>query len=176
MGRLLVVTGPPGAGKSTVARILSAGFALSALVAGDDFFGFLDQGAIAPWLPEAHAQNEIVTDAAAAAAGRLADGDYTVVYDGMIGPWLLDRFAQASAAPDLHYAVLFPPEETCVHRVRSRVGHGFTDIPATRHMHGEFARATVDPRHVLTDPPDDPRQTAALIRERFDGGTLRVGG
>jgi cytidylate kinase len=176
MGELLVVTGPPGAGKSTVAAILSAGFPLSALVAGDDFFGFLDQGAIAPWLTDAHEQNEVVTEAAAAAAGRLARGDYTVVYDGMIGPWLLPAFARVAAAPALHYVIIFPDEETCVGRVVARTGHGFTDVPATRHMYREFADAEIDARHVLSDPPEDPRRTVALIRAQFDSGTLRVGG
>jgi cytidylate kinase len=174
VGDLLVVTGPPGAGKSTVAAILSAGFPRSALVAGDDFFGFLDQGASAPWLPESHDQNVVVTEAAAAAAGRYARGDYAVIYDGMIGPWLLPSFARAAATPVLHYVILLPDEETCVNRVLSRTGHGFTDVPATRDMFGQFAGASIDARHVLTDPPDDPRRTAPLIRERFDAGTLRV--
>jgi cytidylate kinase len=175
VGDLLVVTGPPGAGKSTVSAILSAGFPRSALVAGDDFFRFLGQGFVEPWLPEAHEQNEIVTEAAAAAAGRYARGDYTVVYDGMVGPWLLTPFARAAAAPALHYVILFPDEETCVNRVLSRTGHGFTDVPATRDMFGQFARAPVDARHVLSDPPDSPQRTAELIRERFDTGMLRVG-
>jgi hypothetical protein len=157
-----------------VAAILSAGFPRSVLVAGDDFFGFLGQGVIAPWRPEAEAQNEIVTEAAAAAAGRFARAAYTVVYDGMVGPWLLPAFAGAAGAPALHYAILFPGEDTCVNRVLSRIGHGFTDVPATRDMFGQFARASIDARHVLPDPPDDPQRTAALIRERFDAGTLRV--
>jgi energy-coupling factor transporter ATP-binding protein EcfA2 len=38
---LLVVTGPPGAGKSTVAAVLAGRFPESALVEVDAFFGFL---------------------------------------------------------------------------------------------------------------------------------------
>jgi dephospho-CoA kinase len=45
MGSLLVVTGPPGAGKSTVARILVDRAERSVLVKGDAFFGFLASGA-----------------------------------------------------------------------------------------------------------------------------------
>jgi len=48
---LLVITGPPGAGKSTVARLVAGAFSPRVLVEGDAFFAFLDQGAIAPWLP-----------------------------------------------------------------------------------------------------------------------------
>ena len=51
MADLLVVTGPPGAGKSTVSQLLAADFDPGALVAGDQFFGFLRAGFIDPWRP-----------------------------------------------------------------------------------------------------------------------------
>lgn len=81
---MIVVTGPPGAGKSAVAEQLADLLDPSALVAGDDFFGFIRNGAVRPWLEEAHAQNAAVVEAAAAAAGRLA-GHCDVVYDGVQG-------------------------------------------------------------------------------------------
>jgi cytidylate kinase len=88
---VIVVTGPPGAGKSSVAAALVELFDPTALVSGDEFFGFLRKGAMSPWLEEAHQQNIAVTEAAAATAGRLA-GHWSVVYDGVVGPWFLEAF------------------------------------------------------------------------------------
>ena len=171
MGELIVVTGPPGAGKSTGPAPSPAGSS-QARSSGDYFFAFIDRGLIPPWRPEAHAQNEAVTQAAAAAAGRLAAGGYTVVYDGMVGPWILPTYMAATGLARLHYVVLMPSEERCVTRVQARVGHGFTDIPATRHMHHQFADAQIDRRHLVIEPPDEPEATAAAIRERLANGSL----
>jgi adenylate kinase family enzyme len=171
---IVVVTGPPGAGKSTAARLLADMYEPSALVAGDDFFGYLTRGSISPWLAEAREQNEIVLEAAAAAAGRLAHGGFTVIYDGVVGPWSLAAFASATGLPRLHYVALLPSETTCVARVQARVGHGFTDVAATRHMYREFADSRLDARHVLADPADDPQVTAMAISHLMAGGSLVV--
>ena len=174
-GGVIVVSGPPGAGKSAVARELAGAFPLSALVTGDDFFRFVTGGWTAPWLPEAHRQNEVVLASAAAAAGRFAAGGYTVVYDGVVGPWFLPAFATATGLPWLSYLLLLPPEEVCLHRVATRTGHGFTNEEATRRMYRQFAAADVDERHVLRDPRGSPAALAAEIRERLDGGLLLYG-
>jgi cytidylate kinase len=88
VGELIVVTGSPGAGKPAVAGLLADRFDRSALVPGDDFFGFLRNGAIAPWLRRSREQNTAVVEAAAAASGRLAR-HCEVIYDGITGPWFL---------------------------------------------------------------------------------------
>jgi len=172
MGFLLIVTGPPGAGKSTVSRRLADAFDPSVLVEGDAFFGFLATGAIQPWLPESDVQNEIVTEAAAACAGRFAR-DYATLYDGVVGPWFLPTFVRACALTSIEYVMLLPSVDRCLEGVRTRLNHVFSDEDATRKMHHEFAAAAIDDRHVLVDPPDGVDAVAERILAKRDQGELR---
>ena len=174
MSGLIVVTGPPGAGKSTVAGILVGRFELSALVAGDAFFAMVDRGYIDPWTEAAHRQNEVVIAAAAAAAGRLAEGGYTVVFDGVIGPWFLDAFLAATGLGEVHYVMLLPPERVCLHRVSARQEHGFSDPDAARHMYGEFASAAGSDLRVVRSIDSSPDAIATTITDLLKRGALQV--
>jgi energy-coupling factor transporter ATP-binding protein EcfA2 len=107
MGELVVLTGPPGAGKSSVSEHLANGFTPSALVVGDAFFAMMKQGYILPWLPAARHQNSVIIEAAAAAAGRLTDLCF-VVYDGVLGPWFLPTFGRATGLSRVHYSSCCP--------------------------------------------------------------------
>ncbi len=173
MGSLLVVTGPPGSGKSTVSKLLVQHRGPSALVEGDQFFAFLARDAIEPWLPESHEQNAVVVDAAAAATGRFTDGGFLTVYDGVVGPWFIDAFASAAGLTELDYVVLMPGVETCVERVLSRSGHGFRDEPAARKMHAEFATAIVEARHVLNIGSESAPDVVDRIVAAAEAGHLR---
>ena len=172
--RLVVVTGPPGAGKSTVAPLVAGAFPASVLLPGDAFFSFVSAGWVAPWLPAAHRQNDVVLGAAAAAAGRFVSGGYTVVHDGVVGPWFLPAFAAATGLPAIDYVVLVPPEDVCLERVAVRTGHGFTDGAAARHMYRQFAEARVAERHVVRGPAE-PATVAAEVLDRLARGLLRHG-
>jgi adenylate kinase family enzyme len=172
VSELIVVTGPPGAGKSTVARVLVGRLQPSALVSGDDFFAMIERGYVAPWTTAARRQNEVVVGAAGAAAGRLVQGGYTTVFDGVIGPWFLETFRSATGLDRIRYALLLPPEELCLERVRSRLGHGFGDLDAAAHMYREFTDAEVAKRHVLSSSAP-PESLATAILELVSDGSLR---
>jgi cytidylate kinase len=171
MGELIVVTGPPGAGKSSVCAVLADKFVPSALVAGDAFFAFLRRGYIPPWQPAADQQNTVVTEAAASAAGRLC-GHCWVVYDGVVGPWFLPVFARSTGLGQIHYVALLPPMEVCLERVRTRTGHGFTDLAAARHMYTQFATAGIEERHLLIDPDSSAASLATRIHDCIADGSL----
>jgi cytidylate kinase len=173
MASLLLVTGPPGAGKSTVSRAIAEESPHSVFVAGDAFIGFLANGSIAPWLTAAHQQNQIVTRAAASAAGEYASGGYFMAHDGIVGPWFLRTFASATGMGELDYVVLMPPVETCLERVATRLQLGFTDEAATRQMHQEFASADIEARHVLKTPPGRVDDVVQVVLSARDGGSLR---
>lgn len=156
----------------SLAPILARAAEHSVLVEGDSFFGFLATGAVDPWLPASHDQNTVVTRAAAAAAGAFALGGYATVYDGVVGPWFLPTFGASTHLEHLDYVILLPSVDICVRRVATRRDHGFTDEPAMRKMHEEFASARIAERHVLRDPPEDPAEVAVLIESARAAGRL----
>jgi cytidylate kinase len=174
MGEVLVISGPPGAGKSTVGELVADRFEPSLLVEGDVFFQVLRRGATAPWLPESAEQNEVITAATAAAVGELARGPATVVFNGVLGPWFLPTFFRRSGLTSVSYAVLLPPVQQCVDGVLTRTGHGFADEAATRQMHAEFVAAAVEDRHLFTNPPGELEATAAAILTAHAAGTLTI--
>lgn len=181
MSDLLVVTGPPGAGKSTVSALLLPSFDRAALVPGDDFFAFWVRGFVLPWLPEADEQNTLVLRSAAAASATLAAGGCPVVYDGVLRPGFLPVVAQEASRQglrvpgELHYVLLLPSLDRCQRNVAERIGHGFTDAAATAHMHADFTAqvSDIEERHVLIDPPAEPAAVAAMLLERYRTGHLR---
>ncbi|MCX5384821.1 AAA family ATPase [Streptomyces sp. NBC_00083] len=113
--QIVLVSGPSGSGKTTVARILAERMlSPSVHLHTDDFYAAIKQGAVAPYLPEAHEQNQTVTAVIAQAAAGYAAGGYHTVVDGVVGPWFLEAYEKAAEAAGvgLVYVVLRPDRES----------------------------------------------------------------
>ncbi|MDI2132300.1 AAA family ATPase [Yinghuangia seranimata] len=165
IGRVLVLTGPPGAGKSTVAGLLAQELRPSVHLRGDDFWHVIKRGSIPPYLPEANRQNEVVTQVFAEAATGYASGGYQVVADGVVGPWFIDRFRDAARARgvQLHYVVLRPDEATTLARATARDPDALTDPEPVLDLHRRLRDLGTYEPHALDSTHWDAETTADAI-------------
>ena len=148
----------------------------------DWFFGKLRSGAIAPWKPEAHAQNRTVLTAAAAALAAFVDGGYDTVGEGIIYPFMLDLFdaACAPAGVEVHYAVLRAPRAVIHQRVRDRTTEpehfgALADEVVVDDLWDQFERHGVPERHRVDADGQSPSEMATVLDRRWRAGDFRLG-
>lgn len=176
---VIILTGPPGAGKSTTARALAETFPRSVHLHTDDFWHFIASGAIPPYLPESDAQNQTVMRAIRAAALAYAAGGFTTIVDGIIGPWMLHHFRShdpAAPAPRLHYAVLRPALPETLRRAQARTApDALVDEEPIASLWAQFADLGALEPHAIDTTGHDPADTARAVASAIAGGGFLLG-
>jgi tRNA uridine 5-carbamoylmethylation protein Kti12 len=176
-GPVLIVSGGPGAGKTTVARILADRAERSVHLDADRFFHLIRSGYVEPWKPEAHEQNRVVMQAVADATATFSRAGYLTIVDGIVIPgWFFEplRDELRSRGSDVAYVVLRPPLDVAIRRSRERSDEPMGDPDVVRRLWKSFADLGPLERHVIADGGEEPDAIATLVADRLAAGQLSV--
>jgi predicted kinase len=180
-GQLLLLTGAPGCGKTTIAPLVADHAPLSACLDLDWFFAKLRSGALEPWREEAHQQNRVVLSAAASAVATFTAGGYFTVADGILNPFMLDLFVTACEplGIELNYAVLRAPLAVVLSRVQARTAEpahagALSDATVVQALWNGFEAHGIDDRHLVDSSERSPEVIAEEIYRRCVEGELRL--
>ena len=174
-GRIVIITGSPGTGKTTAAAVAAkeSDMEKSVHMHTDDFYHYLSKGAIAPYLPESNEQNLVVIEAFLEAAKRFVRGGYEVIVDGIVGPWFLEPWlGLAGEGYEVHYIVLRASKEETLKRAveRSKLDKK-TNIELVEAMWCQFCSLGSYEAHAVDTTAYSVRETVSAIRKKIESGT-----
>lgn len=173
---VLILTGPPGVGKTTTAAILANQVSPAVHLEADAFFRFISSGYVDPREPESREQNEVVMGIVAATAASYAGAGYFTVIDGIVIPrWFLAPLRDGLRAAGLEaaYAVARAPLPVCLERLRGREGVE-SDLEAMERMWEEFADLGEYEEHAVDVTGLSPDEAAAAISRLLEAGRLSL--
>jgi len=170
MGSIVVLTGPVGAGKTTVAReLVKSAAAPTAFIEGDVFWSFI---ARAPAGRPRQRSFQTIMRAMFRSAAAFAADDFEAILDFTMPPAFLERAAARVESTRVHLVILRPSEPVCAARAAARSEGVILDYGPYRDLYALFDGAE---RHVIRNDAISPTAAAAAIREGLAAGTFRIG-
>jgi adenylate kinase family enzyme len=160
VNQVLILTGPPGAGKTTVAEALIERYDRMILVSVDDLRHWVKAGYRHPWAGDAQAAEQLAMaiDNACALAHTSISYRYSVVIDDVVLPESAERYQerlQGIGVP-VHLVTLLPSLDVTLERDRPR---GAASVPErVRALHEQFSAAAAEERQpgIVLDTSTDP--------------------
>ncbi len=172
-GAIIILSGPPGSGKTTVGQALAESAERpTAHVVTDGFYMAIKKGFVPPFLPEAARQNDVVIGVIVQSSLAYAKGGYDVVVDGIIGPWSLPPFLKrtADARISLSFVVLRPSLEQTFSRAISREGKQLKASGPIKGLYGAFENLGALEKHVIDSTVHSVGATVEHVRAGVRAG------
>lgn len=154
---IFLITGPPGAGKSSVARALLQRFPFGFHIPMDDLREWVVSGVAHPvptWTDETTRQFTLARQGAVYLAKQYADAGFAVVIDDIVNARDVDQlFSPALEGYPFHKVILLPSVTTALQRNQQRTNKTFNttilDEPI-RNIHKWFREQDASPDAWLT--------------------------
>jgi len=169
VGTVVMLSGPVGAGKTTVAKeLISLWAGPLSYIEGDTFWSFIAKSKSS----DLRENFRIIMRAMTAAALPFARSGYDVLLDFSIPPEFLKTAGVILKEVALDYVVLKPSQAICETRAAGRKEGAIDDYGPYRDFYAMFVCAE---RHVIQDDEADARAVARRIQDGLRAGVFRVG-
>ena len=144
-----IISGPPGAGKSTASILLSEKYEKSAVIEGDMVYLMVRKGNVAPWLDDGTYVSLFLENVLALTDNFLRRG-ITVIIDYVLFPHHMDIIKEHYRYTEtvLKYAVLLADEKTVRYRDSLRPEIERCGETALMSL-SEFRGKSIDPRFII---------------------------
>jgi gluconate kinase len=172
MKPVIIISGPVGAGKSTVAReLITISGGPVAYIEGDKFWSFIAKAATGE---QARFNDfKMIMASMTAAAIPYSRAGYEVILDFSIPPGFLDAVRKILITKDIpvHFIVLQPAEKVCAARAGARNEGMIDDYKLYSDLYASFTGVE---KFTIYNDDLSAAEVAAFIREGVDSGVFRI--